>query len=167
MSICATETCGAEAVETVSVVVSNGTVSVVSVCYRCGRALRDGIIANATVGFATLPGGRIDPALVERVRKRLNPDVREPVLHSHLTDCLPNDHPLAWSVVSCDAEGCRAALHMSNNECMQAWVETGKGNYCFPCFVRLTIVPKDGVEPPLAAGSSHGCVVSEEDGWAL
>ena len=56
----------------------------------------------------------------------------EPVIHSHITDDLPDAHPLAWSVVDCVE--CGVMLHCSNNECMQTWVETGLGSFCFNCF---------------------------------
>jgi hypothetical protein len=59
--------------------------------------------------------------------------LREPRIHSHITDCLPDDHPLAYSGVACRT--CLALLHAANNECMQTWVETGRGTYCLACFV--------------------------------
>jgi hypothetical protein len=63
----------------------------------------------------------------------------EPLIHSHITDELPDAHPLAYKTVDCDK--CDVMVHASNNECMQTWVESGKGNYCLACFVSLT----DGV----------------------
>lgn len=60
----------------------------------------------------------------------------EPLIHSHITDGLPDDHPKAWETVWCD--GCPGEmLHCENNECMQTWVETGKGDYCLKCFAGL------------------------------
>lgn len=57
----------------------------------------------------------------------------EPVIHSHITDSLPEDHHLASTCVSCDS--CLDMLHASNNECMQTWVEFYKwGNFCIRCF---------------------------------
>jgi hypothetical protein len=61
---------------------------------------------------------------------------RDPILHSHVEDCLPTDHRLAFEEVLCVI--CYAQVHAFNNECMQTWVETGKGAYCLPCFVRVT-----------------------------
>jgi hypothetical protein len=58
--------------------------------------------------------------------------MKEPLIHSHILDVLPDSHPLSGSVVVCDR--CEASLHMSNNECMQTWVETGIGNFCLKCF---------------------------------
>lgn len=52
-------------------------------------------------------------------------------LHDHAEDALPNAHPLAFEDVFC--KRCGEMLHAGNNECMQAWVETGKGNYCVEC----------------------------------
>jgi hypothetical protein len=59
--------------------------------------------------------------------------VFEPRIWSHITDVLPDDHPLAWTSVYCTA--CKDMVHASNNECMTTWVETGKGGYCLACFV--------------------------------
>lgn len=66
----------------------------------------------------------------------------EPKIHSHITDELPQNHPLAFSCIYCDSLNClsregSAMLHASNNECMQTWVESGIGNYCIRCFVNL------------------------------
>jgi hypothetical protein len=69
--------------------------------------------------------------------------MREPLLHSHVTDTLPDGHELAHVTVYCQV--CGAMLHASNNECMQAWVETGKGPYCVKCFVSVSGVVTDGV----------------------
>ena len=74
--------------------------------------------------------------------------LRDPVLHSHIEDMLPDEHPLAFQQVWCDGNGrCedwqeRALLHAANNECMQTWFETGKGNFCVSCFLRLTGEPE-------------------------
>ena len=56
---------------------------------------------------------------------------REPRIHSHIDDLLPANHPLAHEDVRCDR--CNRFLHASNNECMQTWVETGRGNFCWLC----------------------------------
>jgi hypothetical protein len=61
--------------------------------------------------------------------------LREPLIHSGITDLLPDDHPLAYTSISC--QQCGGLLHAFNNECMQTWVETGKGNFCLSCFVKL------------------------------
>lgn len=63
--------------------------------------------------------------------------MREPQIHSHITDALPEDHPLADQSVYCDEENCGEMLHAFNNECMQTWVETGVGNFCALHFLRL------------------------------
>lgn len=62
--------------------------------------------------------------------------VTEPLIHSHITDCLPVDHPLAFETIYCACPNCacQEMLHAGNNECMQTWVETGKGTFCVPCF---------------------------------
>lgn len=70
----------------------------------------------------------------------------EPLIHSQITDVLPEDHPQAYDTLYCT--GCREMVHAGNNECMQIWVETGKGPYCVMCFVE------------------HYDTVDEED-WAL
>lgn len=56
----------------------------------------------------------------------------EPLIHSHWTDVLPEDHPLAYQVVSCAK--CRDPLHEPNNECMTTWMEWGKFALCAECF---------------------------------
>lgn len=56
----------------------------------------------------------------------------EPLIHSHITDVLPDDHPLAHETIFCG--GCTEMLHASNNECMQTWVESGAGAHCLRCF---------------------------------
>lgn len=58
--------------------------------------------------------------------------MNEPLIHSHITDGLPNSHPLAYESVNCAA--CCESLHAANNECMQTWVESGRGNFCLACF---------------------------------
>jgi hypothetical protein len=57
----------------------------------------------------------------------------EPRIHSHVTDCLPERHPLAQTRVCCDC--CDALVHLKSNSCMRTWVETGSGNFCLRCFV--------------------------------
>jgi hypothetical protein len=67
--------------------------------------------------------------------------MKEPLIHSHITDGLPDGHPLLAS--SEDEDGvfcckCKAMVHDHGaNETMQTWVETGKGNYCWGCFLSL------------------------------
>lgn len=60
----------------------------------------------------------------------------EPQIHSHITDILPEGHYLAYETVDCKT--CHVMLHADNNECMQTWIETGKGNYCLKCFMALS-----------------------------
>jgi hypothetical protein len=57
----------------------------------------------------------------------------EPRLHTHVTDCLPTDLPLAHTRVYCDR--CATLLHMQTNSCMRTWVESGRGNHCVRCFI--------------------------------
>lgn len=62
--------------------------------------------------------------------------MRDPKLWSHVSDYLPFGHPLACEQVTCGA--CGVLVHAGNNECMQTWVETGKGAYCLACFTKAT-----------------------------
>ncbi len=55
----------------------------------------------------------------------------EPQLHTHATDCLPDEHPFAHETVECT--GCGTMLHAFNNECMRAWVEFHDGGMCLRC----------------------------------
>ena len=57
----------------------------------------------------------------------------EPKIHSHIEDGLPDDHPLAWEQVDCMT--CGKPVHNSRNECISSWVETGKGIFCFRCWI--------------------------------
>jgi hypothetical protein len=61
---------------------------------------------------------------------------RDPIMHTHVSDKLDDTHPLAFHSIEC--RRCHETLHAFNNECMQTWVETGKGNYCIFCFVAQT-----------------------------
>ncbi len=60
---------------------------------------------------------------------------KEPLIHSHITDLLLDEHPLAYKNVFCDI--CKDMLHAANNECMSTWVESGKGNFCLLCFIKM------------------------------
>jgi len=62
--------------------------------------------------------------------------MQEPKIHSHIEDCLPDNHPKALEDIHC--ENCTDLVHANNNECMQTWIETGKGAYCFHCFSEMT-----------------------------
>jgi hypothetical protein len=59
----------------------------------------------------------------------------EPLIHSFVSDELPEDHPKAHERLIC--ERCSRTIHASNNECMDAWVETGLGDFCLGCFAIL------------------------------
>ena len=58
--------------------------------------------------------------------------MKEPLMHSHIEDGLPDNHPLDNEEVFC--KDCNEMLHAANDECMRTWVETGFGNYCIKCF---------------------------------
>lgn len=74
----------------------------------------------------------------------------EPRIWSHITDALPDEHPLAFKTLYCKT--CDAMVHCGNNECMQTWVETSNGPYCIECFVK-------------APADVH--VLEEHEGWGL
>jgi hypothetical protein len=59
----------------------------------------------------------------------------EPLIHSHVTDVLPEDHPLAYDQVSCQV--CGALVHAGNNECMQTWIEWDCEIVCMKCFLEF------------------------------
>ena len=87
--------------------------------------------------------------------------MREPQIHSHITDMLPDDHPLANETFSCQrAAACKTMLHADNNECMTTWVETGRGNFCFPCFVDA--LRENGAYP----AEAWECM-DDSEGWGL
>lgn len=58
--------------------------------------------------------------------------MREPLLHSQITDGLPEDHALAQLSVCC--VNCDVMVHGIANENMRAWMETGRGAWCLDCF---------------------------------
>ena len=58
--------------------------------------------------------------------------MKEPVIHSHIDDMLPHEHPLAYKHFGCAI--CDELIHAGNNECMLTWVEADWGNYCIACF---------------------------------
>ena len=58
--------------------------------------------------------------------------MKEPLIHSHLQDCLPLTHCLCHEDIFCDM--CNVMIHAHNNECMQTWLETSSGNFCTKCF---------------------------------
>ena len=72
--------------------------------------------------------------------------MREPQIHSHITDVLADEHPLAYDHVECVV--CKELVHAANNECMQTWVESGSGNYCLKCFADHGTVLEDGEALP-------------------
>jgi hypothetical protein len=59
------------------------------------------------------------------------------LIHTGLTDELPDDHPKAWSSVWCEI--CGTALHAMNNECMDDWIEPPEHSHawCLVCFQRI------------------------------
>jgi hypothetical protein len=72
----------------------------------------------------------------------------EPVVHSHLTDRLNDDHPLAYEMVMCDMKrehGCKRSLHAANNECMTTWVEFAGLNVCARAFAMYVLEKSQGV----------------------
>ena len=68
-------------------------------------------------------------------------NILEPLIHSHITDVLPDLHPLAFETISCKA--CGVMVHAANNECMQTWVESGVGAHCIKCFAVDAMVLED------------------------
>jgi len=62
---------------------------------------------------------------------------KEPKIHSDVEDGLPDDHPLAFTHISCSNPTCDVLVHSANNECMDTWIETGKGNFCLRCFLDI------------------------------
>ena len=58
--------------------------------------------------------------------------MREPEIHSNITDVLDPKNTFAHKDVACKI--CTKLVHSGINECMTTWIETGNGNYCFKCF---------------------------------
>lgn len=86
--------------------------------------------------------------------------MREPKIHSHITDVLPEEHPRAHDKIMCDADGCDEVLHYYWNECMTTWVETGKGNFCLRHFVQLGTY--DGTDGFPADAIDEDCGLPED-----
>jgi hypothetical protein len=57
----------------------------------------------------------------------------EPVLHTHVTDGLPDDDPRAWESIYCIVHG--GLVHSIPNECMTAWADTDDGPMCLACLL--------------------------------
>jgi len=57
----------------------------------------------------------------------------ELLIHSHLEDMLPDDHPWAFAAIYCPR--CDKMLHAGNNECMSTWVEFDGKVLCLMCLV--------------------------------
>ena len=55
----------------------------------------------------------------------------EPVLHTHVTDGLPDDDPRAQESIVCIE--CKCLVHAFPNECMTAWADTDDGPLCLIC----------------------------------
>lgn len=82
---------------------------------------------------------------------------REPVIHSLITDQLPEDHPLAFEEVFCSK--CDSLVHFANNECMTMWVEDYYDHsnedpyleqpiiYCLECYIMQLYRVKDEDRP--------------------
>lgn len=81
----------------------------------------------------------------------------EPLIHSHHTDGLDDDHPHAWECVFC--QHCGTMVHAGNNECMTTWLEWGPHVICGRCFAPLLAegvlelhefveIATSGVRPP-------------------
>ena len=70
----------------------------------------------------------------------------EPIIHSEITDCLDEDHPLAYETVMCAMKrehGCWRHLHAANNECMTAWVEFANLAVCARAFAHFILSGED------------------------
>ena len=61
----------------------------------------------------------------------------EPIIHSHVSDRLDEEHYGDDAYERRDCKDCGKMVHAFNNECMNFWVETSQGNYCFKCFYTL------------------------------
>ena len=59
----------------------------------------------------------------------------EPLIHSHLTDALPDDHGQAYQQVLCVK--CGTLCHSASNECMSTWIEYEGACYCSHCFAKI------------------------------
>jgi hypothetical protein len=79
--------------------------------------------------------------------------MREPIIHSGITDQLPADHPLAWESVYCVK--CGQMVHGIPNENMRPWVETGKGAWCLEDFTAA--FAEDNDPEPWALDDGTGC----------
>lgn len=73
--------------------------------------------------------------------------MKEPLIHSGITDGLPKDHPLnklAETQDGIDCIKCGTMVHclgaagddLHYGECMRTWVETSEGAYCLPCLAK-------------------------------
>jgi hypothetical protein len=58
----------------------------------------------------------------------------EPVLHTFITDSLPDDDPRAWQSIYCT--DCKMLVYSSPKETRHAWADTESGPLCLVCLLR-------------------------------
>jgi len=110
-------------------------------CESCGGAIE----------YTGLQVGPIAEAL-NAAKRNPRPGI-EPIIHSHITDILPEAHPLAYKSVICQMKlphACNGLkrgglLHGNNNECMTTWVEFAGLAVCGVGFARYILEESDGV----------------------
>jgi hypothetical protein len=114
-----------------------GTVQLVG-CHDMTPSVDESADGFASLAFSEAMAKMANPAPIDEMLSQSPPDADaavtesdEPRVHSHLTDSLPNAHPLAFTQVYCAA--CRCLVHAANNECMQTWVEFSNGAVCSQC----------------------------------
>ena len=68
--------------------------------------------------------------MTEHLRRR-DRWTTEPVLHTFITDGLPDDDPRALESIYCT--DCKVMVHSIPNECMKNWADTESGPLCLVC----------------------------------
>ncbi len=116
-------------------------------CVRCGGSGNAGDEALLT----TIPRLCATLALAQQ----------EPQIHSHLSDCLPDDHTRAFDQIHCD--GCGCLVHAGNNECMTTWFEFRDTNVCAECVGKLPAVMYGNSWAPKSATPDGGPASERKD----
>jgi len=58
----------------------------------------------------------------------------EPILHTFVSDSLPEEDSRAWVSIKC--VDCAGTVHSIPNECMTPWADTEAGPMCWDCLTK-------------------------------
>lgn len=82
--------------------------------------------------------GKLEQQIID-LQLKITKMYNEPIVHSHNTDCLDDDHEMLNKNVYC--EKCNVIVHAFNNECMQTWIEYKGKALCSKCAKKYCLSP--------------------------